>query len=60
MFDTPRTRNRTRVFQHAYSIPIVVGEKRGAYQLVHGDLRRQQSFGTTLRFTGPMPMDSRQ
>ena len=31
-----------------------------AYYLVHGDLPRQHSFGTTLRFTGPVPADSRQ
>ena len=29
-------------------------------QLVHGDLPRQHPFGTTLRFTGPVPADSRQ
>ena len=42
--------------------PTTVGvEKRGAYKLVHGDLPRQQhSFETTLRFTGPVPADSRQ
>ena len=34
--------------------------KRGEYYLVHGDLPRQHSFGTTLRFTGPVPADSRQ
>ena len=34
--------------------------KRGEYELVHGDLPRQRSFGTTLRFTGPVPADSRQ
>ena len=28
-------------------------------QLVHGDLPRQHSFGTTLRVTGPVPADSR-
>ena len=27
---------------------------------IHGDLPRQHSFGTTLRFTGPVPADSRQ
>ena len=26
----------------------------------HGDLPRQHPFGTTLRFTGPVPADSRQ
>ena len=38
-------------------------EKRGACILIgpyHGDLPRQHSFGTTLRFTGPGPADSRQ
>ena len=41
--------------------PTTVGvEKRGAYKLVHGDLPRQHSFETTLRFTGPVPADSRQ
>ena len=28
--------------------------------MVHGDLPRQHSFETTLRFTGPVPADSRQ
>ena len=32
---------------------------RCAYQLVHGDLPRQHPFGTTLRFTSPVPADSR-
>ncbi|CAM9956414.1 unnamed protein product [Ascophyllum nodosum] len=41
-------------------VPIVGVGKRGAYQLVYGDLPRQHSFGTTLRFTGPVPADSRQ
>ena len=49
-----------RYFQHAHFIPIVSVGKRGEYQLVHGDLPRQHSFGTTLRFTGPVPADSRQ
>ena len=49
-----------RYFPHAHFIPIVGVGKRGAYQLVHGDLPRQHSFGTTLRFTGPVPADSRQ
>ena len=50
-----------RYFQYAHFIPIVGVGKRGAYQLVHGDLPRQHSFGTTtLRFTGPVPADSRQ
>ena len=46
-----------RYFQHAHFIPIVGVGKRGAYLLVHGDLPRQHSFGTTLRFTGPVPAD---
>ena len=49
-----------RYFQHAHFIPIVGVGKRGEYLLVHGDLPRQHPFGTTLRFTGPMPEDSRQ
>ena len=34
--------------------------KRGAYYLVNGDLPRHNPFGTTLRFSGPVPADSRQ
>ena len=49
-----------RYFQHAHFIPIVGVGKRGVYSLVHGDLPRHHSFGTTLRFTGPVPADSRQ
>ena len=49
-----------RYFQHPHFIPIVGVGKRGAYYLVHGDLPRQHPFGTTLRFTGPVPADSRQ
>ena len=49
-----------RYFQHAYFMPIVSVGKIGAYYLVHGDLPRQHSFGTILRFTGPVPADSRQ
>ena len=49
-----------RYFQHAHSIPLVGVGKGGAYKLVHGDLPRQHPFGTTLRFTGPVPADSRQ
>ena len=50
-----------RYFQHnTHFIPIVDVRKKGAYQLVHGDLSRQHPFGTTLRFTGPVPADSRQ
>ena len=44
---------------YSHFISIVGVGKRGAYYLVHGDLLRQHSFGTTLRFTGPVP-DSRQ
>ena len=41
-------------------IPIVgVVGKGGAYQFVYGDLPRQHPFKTTLRFTGPVPADSR-
>ena len=50
----------SRYFQHAHFIPIVGVGKRGEYLLVHGDLPRQHSFGTTLRFTGPVLADSRQ
>ena len=50
----------TRYFQHAHFIPIVGVGKRGAYLLFHGDLPRQHPFGTTLRFTGSVPADSRQ
>ena len=46
--------------QHTHFIPIVGVGKRGAYYLVHGDLPRKHSFGTTLRFSGPVPADSRQ
>ena len=51
---------RVIYFQHAHFIPIVGVGKRGEYYLVHGDLPRQHPFGTTLRFTGPVPADSRQ
>ena len=44
-----------RYFQHAYFIPIVGVGERGVYYLVHGDLPRQHSFGTTLRFTHLVP-----
>ncbi|CAN0327009.1 unnamed protein product [Ascophyllum nodosum] len=33
--------------------------KRGAYYLVRGDLPRQHSLGTTSRFSGHVPADSR-
>ena len=48
-----------RYFQHGHFIPIVGLGKRGASYLAHGDLPRQHPFGTTLRFTGPVPADSR-
>ena len=54
------SRSTGHYFQHAHSIPIVGVGKRGAYYLVHGDLPRQHSFGTSLRFTGLVPADSRQ
>ena len=47
-------------FQHAHFIPKLGVGKRGEYYFVHGDLPRQYSFGTTLRFTGPVPANSRQ
>ena len=40
-----------RYFQHAHFMTIVGVGKRGAYELVHGDLPRQHPFGTTLRFS---------
>ena len=47
--------------QHAHFIPIEGGVgKRGIYKLVLGDRPRQYSFGTTLRFTGPVSVDFRQ
>ena len=51
---------RRRYFQHAHFIPIVGVGKRGVHILVHGDLPRQHSFGTTLRFIEPVLADSRQ
>ena len=47
-------------FQHAHFIPLVTVGKRGDIKLIRGDLPRQHSFGTTLRFTGPVPADSQQ
>ena len=46
-------------FQHARFIPIVGVGKRGAYELIHGDLPRKLPFGTKLRLTDPVPADSR-
>ena len=39
-----KTYNVRRYFQHAHFIPIVGVGKRGAYELVHGDLPRQHSL----------------
>ena len=47
-------------FQHVHFIPKVGVGKSGACYLVHGDLPRQHSFGTTLRFTGSVAVNSRQ
>ena len=58
--NAPNHRAVRSYLQHAYFIPIVGVGKRGTYELVHGDLPRQHPFGTTLRFTGPVPADSRQ
>ena len=33
-------------------------KERGGFLLVHGDLPRRHPFGTTFRFTDPMPADS--
>ena len=54
---------------HVFTIPtkhpscgtfsIVGVGKKGACYLVNGDLPRQHSFRTSLRFTGPVPADSR-
>ena len=46
------------ILWHILSI-VGVG-KRGAYYLVYGYLPMQHPLGITLRFTGPVPMDSRQ
>ena len=35
-------------------------QKQCTRKKVHDDQPRQHSFGTTLRFTGPVPADSRQ
>ena len=43
-----------------HSISSGCGKERRILFVVHGDLPRQHSFGTTLRFTGPVPADSRQ
>ena len=59
LFDYTVVRGAVCWRQHAHFIPIVRVGKRGKYQLVHGDLPRQDSFRTILRFTGPVPADSR-
>ena len=41
-------------------ISAAVHHTKGACFFVYGDLPRQHSFGTTLRFTGPVPANSRQ
>ena len=46
----------TKLFQHAHFIPIMGLGNRGAY----GDAKAAPVTGTTLRFTGPVPTDSRQ
>ena len=49
------------IFNMPHFIPIIVGVgKRGAYLLVYRDVPRQHPLGTTLRFTGPVPANSRQ
>ena len=55
-----QNQQKIRYFQYAHFIPIVGVGKRGAYQLIHGDLPRQHPSGTTLMFTGSMSADSRQ
>ena len=47
-------------FQHTHFIPIVGVGKRDASSLVHGDAKAAPVTGTTLRFTDPVPADSRQ
>ena len=56
----PEVHTHRRYFQHAHFVPIVGVGKSGPYYLMHGDLPRQHPFGATLRFTGPVPADSRQ
>ena len=40
--------------------PTLYRGKERRILMVHGDLPRQHSFGTTLKFNGPVPADSRQ
>ena len=49
-------------FGRTFNMPtsIVGVGKRGSYQLVHGDAKEAPVTGTTLRFTGPVSVDSRQ
>ena len=57
-------------FADEFNVPredtvLVFGVRRAAVSLsfkvhrLNGDLPRQHSFATTLRFTGPVPADSR-
>ena len=51
------------VYAGTFNMPIHTNSGCGKERrilLVHGDLPRQHSFGTTLRITGPVPADSRQ
>ena len=48
-----------RYFQRANYIPIVGVGKRGPYELVHGDTKAAPVTEMALRFTGPVPVDSR-
>ena len=45
---------------YAHFIPTVGVGRKGAFELVRGDLPRQHSFGFTLTFTGPVSSYSRQ
>ena len=51
---------RIQPINQSIQIPSVGVGKRRACLLVHADLPRQYSFGTTLRFTDPVPAESRQ
>ena len=50
---TSRIGNLTRLIHTLLYVMII-------HTYIHGDVRRQRSFGTTLRFTGPVAADSRQ
>ena len=52
-------------FQHTHFIPIIVGVGKEGRKLSgpHGETCKEKAApitGTTLRFTGPVPADSRQ